>query len=561
MRALFAFSVLAVVALLAAMWWLRGDAPPPLPPGADGREPPAATAPSAAIADVIPARTVATHVEREPVAATGLADAPTACLRVLDHATSRPVEGAVVRRVRDGAELAFTDERGLAPVPLRAFEQLAVVRDGYLLRLAPTRPGSTEQEPQTVTLVADAWSPRVVLAFAGPAGERPADVLVRFRAERGGGGRPQASPMPGGDVVLERAWTEHTMLAGQPVCGDVAVELGTFAPDRVHRLAGGGEVRFVLSGRYMLEATTLDGFTARQPLAIEATPAPRHVAVTLQRGLELAGVVTDHASGAPLADARVQVQGGDPLGLVATTGADGAFRLGPLPPGPCTLHVQHVDCEPRAVEGVVAPSADVRVALQPLPASTLRGRVRLRPNGAPLAGATVAWQPDGRTTAAVRTDADGTFVLRATGTAPARLAITAPGCQPYAELVQPGAPFLEFDLWPGTKELRLDAGLSCLFAGVVLGADGLPEPGVVVRWEPSQPPSPPNGVPGRRVLEGAALQLPQITTTGDDGSFALETMALGPGRLVAADDATAPGPSVAAEARPGATIHGLRLQR
>ncbi|MBL9079230.1 MAG: carboxypeptidase regulatory-like domain-containing protein [Planctomycetes bacterium] len=559
MRALLLFGlVVAVIAALVVVRFVGDGVPLPVPGAPDGPAAGAAGEGAAATTSVLPPGTVAAHLDRRVATATDLADAATACLRVVDHRTDRPVEGAAVRRVRDGAELAFTDEQGLAALPLRAFEQLAVVRSGHLLRLAPTRPGSTEADPQVVRLVTDTWSPRLPLAFRLPDGSRPAEVLVRFRADQERAAGPE-SPMPAGDVVLQRAWTEHTMLAGQPVCRDVPVELGKFAPDRVHRCPADAELRFVVPGRYTLEAASVAGFAVRLTVEVPATGSAAPVTVELQPGATVAGVVRN-AAGAPLPAATVTLQGGDPLGLVATTAADGTFRLAPLAAGPLTLHVRHRDHEPQAVGPLQAPVLDVRAALQPLPATTLRGRVRLRPKLLPVADATVAWQPDGRTAAAVRTEADGTFVLRATGTTAARLAITVPGCLPYAELVEPGAPFADFDVWPGTTAMRLEAGLSGVLEGVVVDAAGTPVAGATVRWHPAAT-TRPEGLPGRRVLEGAVLELPLVAVSGPDGAFVLETSQLGAGRLALVDAGDAADAAVTAEVHPGDTIQGLRLRR
>jgi hypothetical protein len=64
-------------------------------------------------------------------------------------------------------------------------------------------------------------------------------------------------------------------------------------------------------------------------------------------------------------------------------------------------------------------------------------------------------------------------------------------------------------------------------------------------------------MPGRRVLEGAALELPLGARTGSDGAFRLETNAFGPGRLVLAGSTR--GLDVTATA--GQTTTGLRLQQ
>lgn len=566
MRLLIVCGLLAAVVAVALVFaWSSGTATPPVP---DRDTPPAAAGANAAVTQgpvALPPGTVAQNVDRVAVTADDLADEPTACLLVLDHRDGRAIAGAAVRRVRDGAELAFTDELGRAAVALHDFEQLAVVADGYLLRLAPTRPGSTEQEPQRVQMVADVWSPCVQLRLRTPGGAPVGDAMVRFRAADGTPApREAAVPVPAGDALLQRAWTEHAMLAGRPVCGDVPVELGVFAPDRVHRLGDGALVRFVVPGSYTMEVATVTGLVARQQVQVQpgSAKSPPQVTVELVTGVEVAGSVRSAGNGAALGEARITVQGSDPLGLVATTAANGSFRLGPLPPGPSTLHVHHGDHEPRAVD-VTAPATDVVVALQPLPATVLRGRVRRRPDLVPLADATVAWQPNGSTAAAVRTGADGTFLLRATGTGAARLAIQAPGCRPYAELVTPGTPFADYDVWPGTKSARLAHDLTAVLAGVVLGADGRPQAGVIVRWTPASPTRPP-GAPGRRILDGAALDLPLATTSGADGSFTLETDQLGPGRLTAADAAdvgAAASASIEVVAEAGKTTHGLRLQR
>jgi hypothetical protein len=552
MRILVVGLLLVLIAALVVAASLRDGgvvAPPSTTGPAAGS---AATAPVDA-PSTLPPGTIAAHTQRATVPADDLADEPTACLQVVDHGTEQPVVGAAVRRARDGAELAFTDERGLAAVPLRAFEQLAVIADGYLLRLAPARPGSTEVEPQQVRLVADTWSPRVRLQLRGPGDAGVADALVRFR--RTDAAIPAAGaavPVPADDAVLQRAWTEHTMLAGRPVCRDVAIELGVFAPDRVHRLGHGGEVRFVVPGAYTVEVATLGGLVGRQQLRVlpRTGGAPTQVSVPLALGVDIAGTVQEDTNGTAVAGAEIVLQGSDPLGLVATTAADGTFRLGPLWPGAVTLHVRHGEHEPRAVE-LLAPGADVRIRLQPLPRTVLRGRVRMRPGLTPVAGAVVAWQPNGATAVATTTAADGTFLLRATGTAAARLAIQAPLCRTYA------------DVWPGTMALRLEHKLTAVLAGVVFGADGTLLANVPVRWQPARTPSP-TGMPGRRVLEGGALDLPPVTTTLADGSFVLETAQLGAGRLTVADVADVgdtTGASFEVEAIGGATTNGLRLRR
>lgn len=563
MRALVVFCLL--LALGAWLWatggpaaWLSGSE---IAPG-DATDAGAQTDASSSAGAVIGAGpgkgTVATRAEPPRPNAEGLADAVTACLQVVDHATMKPIAGAAVRRVQGGAEIAFTDERGLAALPLADREQLAVVNDGYLLRLVPTRLGSTEAEPQQVLLVRDAWSWRRSFHFVDPEGKRVAEAFVRFRPREPS---PARSPVPAGDALLQRAWTEHTMLAALPVCDSVPVQLGSFAENRVHRLGDGAEVRFVCAGVFTLEVATPGGLVGSSELRIEGGAGAGGAAVRIQlvRGETVSGLVVDAMTSAPLALAELTVQGGEPLGLVATTAADGAFAIGPLLPGRVTLNVRHGDCEPQAVGPVTAPAAQVRVALQPLPRTSLRGRVRSRPELTPLAGATIVWSPGAGAPVTATSNADGTFVVPATGTAAAKLLVQAPGHQSYAELVEPGSPFAEYDLWPGTPSVRLEKGLSSMLQGIVLDAEGRPVVNANVRWQPAQKIAM-GGVPGRRVLEGGTLELPLVATTGIDGAFALETNQFGPGKLTLVGAETASG-RIDVQASAGKTMNGLRLQQ
>ncbi|MGB3966051.1 MAG: hypothetical protein WBO45_04930 [Planctomycetota bacterium] len=560
-------SVLAVAALVTMQWlglFGGGDvAPPPGPatPGAsstNGRPAPAnPTAPPAPLPAAIPGL-VATRTVATPPVSKNLADAPTAFLRVLDHATKRPVAGAPIRTVQAGSEIAFTDELGLAALPLREPEQLAVVVPGYLLRLVPTRLGSTESEPQEVSLVRDDWSIVRRFAFTTADGPLPGDVFVRFRPH---GAPPKStSPTLPDDAVLKRAWNEHGMLAGRPVCADVPVQLGAWNAERVHRLTSDTDVRFLGPGEFTLEAATVAGAVARCEVRIDAMPrtnAPP-IPVRLEPGAWASGTVLDTAAAAaPVADAKITIQDAEPLGLQATTLADGTFRIGPLQPGPVTLHVVHGDHELLALGPFAAPATNLRIQLRPLAGSTLRGRVRTRPHLRPIAGATVQFAPTHGTPLIAKTGDDGTFILPAKGNADGRLAVQAPGYLAWVELIAPGAPFQDYDLWPGTTSERLAGGLVALLEGVVVDGEGRPVADADVRWAPAAATRPP-GVPGRRTLEGATLTLPLATRTGADGAFKLETDQFGPGRVHLSGDA-ANGVEVTAVA--AQTRNDLRLRR
>lgn len=505
-------------------------------------------------------QTVATRTIAGKTSTEGIADSVTACIRVLDLADQTPIAGAAVRRVQGGTEVGFTDERGLVSLPLKQAEQLAVIADGYLLRMAPTQLGTTEAEPQRVQLARDAWSMVRQFEFVGRDGRAAGEAFVRFRPQKAAGGKAAVVGPVTESAALQRAWSEHLLLATQSVCADVPVQLGTWSQDRVHRLAHRAAVRFAAAGEFLAEVATTTGLVGQATFRLEATQTGNQppIRIALEAGAYVAGIVV--GGGQPLAGAEVTLQGGEPLGLLATTGDDGRFRLGPLPRGEATLHVRHGDHQPLAFGPVAADASGVRVVLQPLPKSTLRGRVRSRPDLQPIAGARLSWSPNGAAVVTANAAADGTFQLAATGGQAARLLVSAPGYLPYAELVEPGSPFAEYDLWPASPEVRLAKGLSARLVGIVVDAQGRAMPGVSVRWIPVRP-TPPVGMPGRRTLDGGSLELPLVISTGTDGAFQIETNQFGPGRICLAEAGPSATGGVETEAVAGASKDGLRLQR
>lgn len=546
LSALALFLLAPMVAML-----LLGAEPPPAPAAsstAAQSEPRPLPSPSPEVTQSGATLVARRAVDQQAAPGEGLAEQPTAWLMVVDRDRGTPLAGAAIRRVRSGADLAFTDERGLAAVPLAEPEQLAVLLDDYLLRMAPTQPGSTERSPQRVQLLRDRWSLRLECAFVPPAGHPLSLVCVRFRPRGKVGPAPAAIAA---DPVVARAWHEHELLAGQPACGDVPVQIGAWNQDRVHRLQAGAIVRFLLPGAYEIEAATPDGLCGRAEFQLDAGASPVAVRVPLAPGGFLEGVVL--GAGQPLQGAEVSVQGGEPLGLLATSGSEGKFALGPLLPGNVTLLVRHGEHRPAAA-GPFAPGAAVRIVLEPLPGTALRGRVRRRPGLEPVAGAQVVWQAPGGVAVAATTGGDGGFVLAVVGTEPGRLAIVGPGCVAYAELVTPGAPSADYDLWPQQRDERVAKGLTACLQGVVVDRGQRPLAGVAVRWVPDHATA--AQLPfGRRMLEGAALVLPASVTTGTDGSFVLETDQFGPGQVALVSGAVA----VRAEAVAGRVTGDLRL--
>jgi hypothetical protein len=176
-----------------------GTAAPPPPANGSaeaaggGRAPaPMASAPTAAAA----------QAPKDP-----LADRPTACLRAVDRDAGGPLTGVPVYRCKDGSAIAFTDDRGLAPVPLVGPEQLALPAPGYLTRMVPTRLGSSEREPQDVPMVRDVWSIARTLALRAADGRPVGEARVRIQpvAAR----RHIPNPVPNADAAGQRAWIEN----------------------------------------------------------------------------------------------------------------------------------------------------------------------------------------------------------------------------------------------------------------------------------------------------------------------------------------------------------------
>jgi hypothetical protein len=563
MRALLVIVLLFAVGTgVVLSWGAGGDVP--MPPGGtdvpDHGDDPVETGDPGPAFEVsritqLPEGVVATRTELVTIDPEGLADKATACLRVIDHISEKAISGAFVRSMHNGADIAFTDERGLASLPLADSAQMAIVFDGYLLRMAPVQLGSSETEPQTVRLVLDRWSLRRRFAFVDPGGKAVNEVFVRLKPT----GKPPSAriPVPAGDAVLQRAWSEHTMLATRAASRDVVVQLGRYRADRVYQLTGRTPViRFAVPGEFELEASTTNGLVARVKVAVIPGSEPPAQVIKMTAGASVSGRVANLA-GSALAGAEISIQGGEPLGLRATTRADGVFKLGPLPSGRTTLLVRHGTHAPIAHGPVAAPSEDVLIKLTPLTRTPLRGRVRTRPGLAPLASATIIWQVAGGAAITAKTAADGTFELQAAGDIASKLIVQAPGHVRYSELVNPNAAFTDYDVWPADLATRVYDGTTASLEGVVVGTNGRPLANASVRWRSDNPVGV-SGVPGRRVLEGAVLQLPAVATTDSSGAFVIETNQFGHGVISLVSDTTK---SVEATAIAGQSKKGLELHQ
>jgi hypothetical protein len=563
-------AIVAVIALGVAGWLvLRTE---DLPPAQGGASPgaqagtaagttngtPAAPGSSPQDGPAVPAVHAADAELRTPV---DLADRPTAWLQVVAAADGAPVPGAAVYRLdtrADTAAITFTDAAGIAGLPLKRPEQLFVAMRGYLLRQAATQLGSTADRPQQVQLEADRYSLRVVLRFTLPGDRRPAEVRVRLRPlwEQKGPELPQPVSLRGASEAVLRAWREQGTIAMLRPVPEVHVQLGPFNQDRVFVCAAEDQVGFAAPGLYMVDAATRDGFVGRATLdAAGATGAP--FVVALQPGRAIRGTVRSAATGAPVAHAEVVVLGGDPLELAAVTDDAGRFALGPLADGSFSLEVRHRDYELGRAGPVAAGTDGVAVQLDALPATALRGRVRARPSLQPIAGAKASVVDALGKPMTATTDQDGWFVLRGSGKSSVRLVVAAEHFMPYSELIDPGAPAYDYDLWPAETATRLREKLTAVLSGTAVDEAGEPLPGASLRLAPERAlPAP--ATLDRRVLLGGALPLPLVTTAGPDGSFQLETQCEGPGSLTVVDTAGTGAP-LPVEVVLGSTISGLQV--
>ena len=94
------------------------------------------------------------------------------------------------------------------------------------------------------------------------------------------------------------------------------------------------------------------------------------------------------------------------------------------------------------------------------------------------------------------------------------------------------------------------------YEGVVVDANNAPMPRIGVRFVPD---SPDIASPGRRLLAGGPLSLPQAITTVADGSFVLEVASFGGGLVQAIDGTSSQANGVRVEAQRGKVATGLRV--
>lgn len=561
-----AIAVLVLVAV-AVQVWPRGEpgetSPPAAPRQLDAGEQRALAAKMAARVDERPRLDAD---ERAPVAAASDRQARAARVRIVDARTRQPVPGA---RVLDlaGGTLAAAAADGLLHVDDARAGRIAFLADGYLAKL-PTagdddallleRAAGTKEVVE-VGLRRDEFTLACGLRFSGPDGAAVAG-RVRFTLACLDEPPPTAMSFPTGklppaarvDPATFEAWRQHVAVQLMPAVGTSLVHLGVQSNGRVFEVEdGGGEVRFVASGRYRVAAVAPGAELAgSREFTVDGGGGP--IEVRLAGGRFVHGVAVDASDGRPVAGVTVRLT--DPVVAAlgeAETGSDGAFRIGPIAAD--SVAVQATSRRYRDVTATLGVGSDSRLMLTPKPVDVVRGIVRQRATLAPIAGAEVLLRRGFDVDARVQTGADGTFALEAVLEAP-ELVVRAPGFLAWVEAIREPQDSYPCDLWPAEVEARLQAGLTGVLAGRVVDAKSQPAGGVPVQLL-SDEATMPQGIPGRVVLEGLILPLRPMALTEQDGTFVLEWHQAGTFHLLATNGRTTP-----ADATPVTVALGQRTR-
>jgi hypothetical protein len=297
---------------------------------------------------------------------------------------------------------------------------------------------------------------------------------------------------PGGRItvrILERA-------TGRPVSGSELMFKRSDLPYAVvHRSEAGPDGRLELTG---LEPGTYELWArggvmvGRSPRLVSAIggDAGQEIVISLDPGAEIAGVVRD-SEGHPLEGARLEAVDIDAvprLDGVATSGADGEFRLLGVLPGAFVLRVRKSGFLPGQIEVAVGSENDRRrVAITLARASSVSGvvsgpagpaadvvvratLVAARTGPAPVSGPALGTSGD---EAISRTGADGTFQLL--GVPPGTVQIVARGSSSGFASLGP------FALQPGEhKKVALSLASCGVASGVVRSDAGAPVSGASV---------------------------------------------------------------------------------
>jgi hypothetical protein len=528
----------------ALVWWFtRPPAPAPLPP--------AVTLTPEEQRDL--AERMAARVEErergDPHPRTAVpAPAPSGKqvrVRVVDADTGQPIAQASAVDMSAGAVVARAQGDGLLTLPVEIAARVAFAAAGYLAKLPqPGEEDAVEIETalakgQTapIALLRDDFTLPVSLRFtAAKSFTAPVRFTLRCTDEPPPTGMsfPTARLAPGAKVDRElfTAWQRHVAVQ-QLIPGQGMLHLGVQSHGAAFTAQDpSAVVRFVAAGNYHLTAVVAEAALVGEREFYVAPGTEGPIEVALADGRFAQGVVVDAYSGQPIAGAQVSVTQdiATPTGSVVTA-ADGAFRLGPIPRGHAHVSV----CSPRHLDLATTIDAgeSARIVLTPRPTRTVRGLVRHRPTLQPVSGAEVTIRGNGEVDVAGQSAADGSFRLATTADSP-ELVINARGYLPWIERIDELQEHYVCDLWLADAEARVDAGLTALLVGRVLGSSGKPVAGIPVQLFTDEVVMP-EGIAGRSILEGHILPLRPLAITGEDGGFRLEWAHAGPVRLLAID--------------------------
>ncbi|MGE0192815.1 MAG: carboxypeptidase regulatory-like domain-containing protein [Planctomycetota bacterium] len=428
----------------------------------------------------------------------------------------------VVVRTREGAPVAgasvvarFVDPEGLRGAP---FDDGDVAAEGTTdaagTFVAPEPSSRTGWLRVTARAEGHAAAARVVVAadalvelVLGPAGEVRIEVLAQQDAAAG------ATPAANVDVTLHQ--------------GDVRLLATTDADGRVtfhDAPAGPATVRAVTSALQAVE---------NGPFDVAAGAVVERV-IVVGAGRTVEGVVVDDADGSPIAGADVWIARPGASTPAGITDAQG--RFGPAPAG-TDAERQFVAVrapgfapalEPVVLRPAEAGTARVSVEVRLRRAEPWRGRV-LGVDGAPAAGARVAWTADGvagRSPASARSDEGGWFTIEPPPPpAPGRrVLLVAESPQGRAALaLRPDEPA------PSPLELRLVADASV--GGRLAASDGTAVAAAEVRlvpvWDDAERRTPDAG-DARRLLGNEQGLMPWSAASDASGFWRID--AVPPGR-------------------------------
>ncbi len=320
--------------------------------------------------------------------------------------------------------------------------------------------------------------------------------------------------------------------------GGATVAIDTNPPMVVETEADGAFVFEGLIRRdYRIEATADERYAGPARLRLGEKPEP--VTLRLRKGGTLEVTVTARATGAPIAQAEVELRSA--LTWKATTDAQGIARVRGVGAGWAPLAVRAAGFAPNAmmVSTTGVPGSDERVAVVLASGAAISGRV-IDDGGKPVAGARVvatnASEPlpvvDPRRDG-VLTAADGRFSIAAVSAGTWRLTATAGDRAPVTSVP------LSVDGTHARSGVELVLAAGGVVRGTVVDATGAPVAGAqiavvargFVEWRPRRQAF--TGADGSFAIAGLARRAVEVVAWHDSGASAIA-----PVDLVAAREAT-----------------------